>query len=256
MIDEQQLNQFNVHKGSPRANPHRWSARKTIVLTVAGGALIIAVVFGLRVWYFYKAVQTGAFVHVASNGSFTVSPHASVAHGTGVSATQAERANAPAFGAPHARVTIVEFADFECPFSRDTYTTMRSLMSAHAQNVHFEYRYFPIAELHAHALHAAEAGACASDQNKFWAYHDKLFQNQNQLEDADLERYAAEVGMDTARFTKCLTSGAHYKEVMQDYEDGINLGVRGTPTFFVNGQKVEGVVAPDDWEKLLTYFNI
>ena len=82
----------------------------------------------------------------------------------------------------------------------------------------------------------------------------KLFQNQSQLENADLKRYAKEAGLASSAFNACLDGGVHYKEVMQDYQDGVRAGVRGTPTFFVNGQKVEGVITLPEWEKLITYF--
>ncbi|MBI5230068.1 MAG: thioredoxin domain-containing protein [Candidatus Magasanikbacteria bacterium] len=252
MIDEQQLNQFNIKRGDTKRfiKPSALIAACVIVLVIALGGVV-----AWRTWYFYKLVKTGADVQLAHTGNFTVSPRAQNSVPSFVDGKLIDRAGAPTFGAQkNAPITIVQFADFECPFSRETYNTVRELMNTHAQDMRFVFRYFPIAEVHPHALKAAEAAGCANDQGKFWVYYDKLFQNQSQLENADLKRYAKEVGLASGVFGACLDGGVHYKEVMQDFQDGVRAGVRGTPTFFVNGQKVEGVISLAEWEKLLTYF--
>lgn len=252
MIDEQQLNQFNIKRASTRRRKNSSKFIALFVLVIVG---LFGVVLVWRTWYFYKLVKTGADVQLTRAGAFTVSPHAQTAATPSVDAAYLVRAGAPTFGAQkNTLITIVQFADFECPFSRDTYGTIRELMTTHAGEVHFVFRHFPLVELHSHALKASEAAACANDQGKFWVYYDKLFQNQLQLADTDLKRYAKEAGIASGVFDACLNGGVHYKEVMQDYQDGVRAGVRGTPTFFVNGQKVEGVLSLAEWEKLLTYF--
>lgn len=252
MIDEQQLSQLNIKRGVTKRfkKSSMLIAACVIVLVIAfGGALV------WRTWYFYKLVKTGADAQLARAGGFTASPRARNSVVPSVGNNQLARLGAPEFGALKSNITIVQFADFECPFSRDTHSTIREFMAIHAKDMRFVFRHFPIAELHPHALKASEAASCANDQGKFWAYYDKLFQNQTQLEDADLKRYAKEAGLASVPFDECLDSGVHYKEVMQDYQDGVRAGVRGTPTFFVNGQKVEGVISLPEWEKVLTYFN-
>lgn len=252
MIDEEQLNQFNIKRGT-----RRHFKRSGVFMAAVIMAVIAALggVVAWRTWYFYTLVKSGSDIQLAHTGSFTVSPRARGYASSSFDTIQVERAGAPSFGASKkTSVTIVQFADFECPFSKDTYSTVREFMNTHAEDTRFVFRYFPIAEVHSHALKAAEAAGCANDQGKFWVYYDKLFQNQEQLADTDLKRYARETGMNSRVFDACLDGGAHYKEVMQDYQDGLRAGVRGTPTFFVNGQKVEGVISLAEWEKLFTYF--
>ncbi|KKU07068.1 MAG: DSBA oxidoreductase [Candidatus Magasanikbacteria bacterium GW2011_GWA2_45_39] len=252
MIDEQQLNQLNIKRAPVRRMN---TTSKWIIFCVLAVAAAFGVVVGWRTWYFYKLVKSGSQVRLAHTGNFTVSPRARGFASSSFEAAWIDRAAAPAFGSQeNTSITIVQFADFECPFSRDTYGTIRELMTTHEKDVRFVFRHFPIAEVHPHALKASEAASCANDQGKFWAYYDKLFQNQSQLENADLKRYAKEAGLASSAFNACLDGGVHYKEVMQDYQDGVRAGVRGTPTFFVNGQKVEGVITLPEWEKLITYF--
>jgi protein-disulfide isomerase len=102
------------------------------------------------------------------------------------------------------------------------------------------YRDFPLTQLHPRALPAALAADCANAQGKFWQYHDLLFANQSALDDASLEAYAAQLGLDQATFDECYTSREYFDEVAADFQDGVDYGVSGTPTFFVNGHRLVG----------------
>ena len=101
------------------------------------------------------------------------------------------------------------------------------------------FRDYPL-PMHDRAGVAAEAAQCANVQGKFWEYHDKLFENQGALQDADLKSYAAAVGLDTAAFEQCFTSGRFRTDVAKDAEEGSRFGVSGTPAFFVNGRSLTG----------------
>lgn len=151
----------------------------------------------------------------------------------------------PALGSPEAPVTMVEFSDFECPFCgrfwRDTLPQLE-VRYIRTGKVRFVYRDFPISAIHASAAKAAEAGACAHEQGKFWPYHDRLFQQQDALGIPNFKRWAAELGLDGVRFNECLDAGRYAGEVAKDYADGQAAGVNGTPTFFVNGRQVVGAV--------------
>ncbi len=128
-------------------------------------------------------------------------------------------------------------------------------MNEYADDVLFVYRDFPVADLHPDAEKAAEAGECANDQDKFWAMHDKLFENQNALSVADLKNYAVQVGLNTDTFNSCLDSGINAIEVAKDLQDGVELGKNlptlGTPLFIINGYPIPGVITDEKWHELL-----
>lgn len=176
----------------------------------------------------------------------------------------------PAIGAPAAtaKLTIVEFSDFECPFCRQAFPIIRGIAAAYGdRGVRYVYRDFPVDALHANARAAAEAAQCAHAQGKFWAYHDKLFQNAGApdanttngggLDRASLARYARQVGLDQ-RFDVCLASGEMHDAVQRDVDAGTALGVHGTPTwFFMTGndpstaRRVEGVIPREAFTQFL-----
>jgi protein-disulfide isomerase len=108
------------------------------------------------------------------------------------------------------------------------------MMQEYAGKVRLVFREFPL-DFHKNAKKAAEAALCANDQGKFWEYHDLLFKNQQKLEVPQLKEHASAAGLDSAKFTGCLDSGQHTKDVEADMATGQKLGVPGTPTVFVNG---------------------
>lgn len=147
----------------------------------------------------------------------------------------------PARGPEDAPVTIVEFTDYECPFCRRYHRrTYGRLLDAYEGEIRYVVRNFPLSSIHPHARKAAEAAACAHNQGQFWKYHDHLFENADALEEADLERYARDLGLSGPAFDRCLESGAESETVAADVAAGKRLGIRGTPTFFVNGEILVG----------------
>lgn len=157
----------------------------------------------------------------------------------------------PALGNPQAKIVIVEFADFQCPYCRESAVILKKLLSRYPNDVYFIFRDFPITEIHPEALKAALAGQCAWEQGKFWELHDLFFARQDELNDKVIISLADQVGLDLDRFTNCMDSKKYLDEVLIDFEDGVNLGVAGTPTFFVNGYSVAGTVPLEKWEELI-----
>ncbi len=151
----------------------------------------------------------------------------------------------PSLGRADALVTIVEFADFGCPFSADESFVLRELMKRYPEQVRFMYRDFPLTDLHPLAQKAAQAGECAQDQGKFWDYHDKLYQNQNSLSEENFLEFAQALNFNMGQFEQCLNSGRYADEVIDDYQDGVEAGVYGTPTFFINGNRIGGAIPAD-----------
>ena len=138
-------------------------------------------------------------------------------------------------GSEHARVTLVEYGDFECPSCKVAVTTPRLLLDRFPNKVRFIFRHFPQQEAHPHALLAAEAAEAAAAQGKFWQMHDVLFQNQAHLKDKDLHRYAEGLGLDMARYTAEMDDHIYLQKVREHIEGGRRSHIRATPTFFVNG---------------------
>jgi protein-disulfide isomerase len=138
-------------------------------------------------------------------------------------------------GAEHARVTVIEYADFECPYCKMAEQTPPLLLERFPGKVRFIYRHFPLVEAHPHAFLAAEASEAAAAQGRFWQMHDLLFQNQGHLKDKDLYRYAGEAGLDLARYTAEMDDHIYLQKVREHVEGGRRSHIRATPAFFVDG---------------------
>lgn len=151
---------------------------------------------------------------------------------------------APVKGDADAPVTIIEFSDFECPFcGRHYQQTLPQIEEEYIETgkVKYAYRDFPLS-FHPNAQKAAEAGKCAAAQSDelFWELHDKMFENQKQLNEENYKAWAAEAGADVEAFNECLDSGEMADEVRADFNAGRQAGVKGTPGFFVNGKLISG----------------
>ena len=153
-------------------------------------------------------------------------------------------------GPRQAPVTIVEFSDFQCPYCRAVVPTLKQLTARYGDRVRWVFRDFPIEAIHPQAPVAHEAARCAGDQDKFWPYHDVLFGRTDLGIDA-LKQYAVEVGLDTGAFAKCLEEGRHRAAVAADVQAGSQLGVTGTPTFFVNGRPLVGNLPLSEFQRVI-----
>ena len=162
-------------------------------------------------------------------------------------------ADDPSKGDPEAKVIVVEFGDFQCPFCKQAEPILRQVLDKYGEKIYFIYRDYPITSTHPEALAAAEAANCAAAQGQFWEYKEQLFARQDELSSATYRSIAEALGLDMPPFNVCLNTHATRAEIMADAEDGANLGVRGTPTFFINGQMFPGVLQYDFWDKVLTY---
>ena len=139
----------------------------------------------------------------------------------------------PVLGNKNAPVTVIEFSDFQCPFCERFYSQTLPLLEQNyisTGKVKLVYRDFPLSSIHPDAQKAAEAAECADEQGKFKEMHDKLFENQNSLSTSSLKSYAAQLGLDAAKFNGCLDSGKYASEVQKDFNDGSAAGVSGTPS--------------------------
>lgn len=150
--------------------------------------------------------------------------------------------NAPMIGNKDAKVTIVEFSDFECPFCERFYTGAYAQIKTEyidTGKAKLYFMHFPLS-FHAQAQKAAEAAQCAADQGKFWEMHDKMFENQASLSVENFKKWAKELNLRSSEFDSCLDSSKNAKIVADSEAYGQTLGVTGTPSFFVNGKSLVG----------------
>jgi protein-disulfide isomerase len=147
-------------------------------------------------------------------------------------------------GPDNAAVTLIEYGDYQCPYCGEAELEIRAVRKALADRLRFVFRNFPLAEAHPYAPQAAAAAEAADLQGKFWPMHDMLFRNQQALDEGSLFSYAAEIGLDVARFGADLESSAVLERVDRDIEGGERSGVEGTPSFFINDLKYE-----DSWDR-------
>ena len=147
-------------------------------------------------------------------------------------------------GNANAKITLVEYSDFECPFCASFHPTVKQLLADYPNDIRLVYRHFPLRQLHPNAQKAAEASECAAEQGKFWEMHDKLFElNTARSLTLDAMKTAAkDMGLDTTKFNSCVDSGKYASEVEKDYKDGIAGGVTGTPGTFVGSEYVAGAL--------------
>jgi protein-disulfide isomerase len=145
-------------------------------------------------------------------------------------------------GQVNAPISIVEYGDYECPYTGMAYPIIRGIMKRFGDKTQFVFRNFPPNEIHPHAQHAAEAAETAAVQDKFWQMHDLLFEHQKALDDNDLLEYAKKVGLDIDRFKKEISAHSYVPLIEESFRSGIDSGVQGTPTFFVDGLRYE-----DSW---------
>ena len=147
----------------------------------------------------------------------------------------------PSFGPEDTEITLVEFSDFQCPYCKRWHNEVyQPLLAAYPGQIRLVYRNLPLTSIHPQAMSAAIASLCANDQGAFWPYHDKLFGGELELGRTAYVQYAAELGLDEAAFETCLDSGKFDTVIQEDMDFSLNLGVRSTPTFFVNGLAVVG----------------
>ncbi|HEY7292167.1 MAG TPA: thioredoxin domain-containing protein [Vicinamibacterales bacterium] len=156
----------------------------------------------------------------------------------------------PSKGDTKAPIQMIEFSDFQCPFCLRAQPTVEQVLKTYGDRIHFVYRHYPLPS-HPGAKPAAEASACANEQGKFWPYHDRLFEQPGKLSDADLKKSAADLGLDTARFNSCVDSHKYKDQVEADMKDGNDVGVDGTPAFFINGRMLSGAQPFEAFKKII-----
>lgn len=216
-----------------------------------GVVLTLAALFVWRVWTYYRLIESGETVALPQfSGQFTAAGDAAPAGAALGLATEDD----PSIGPADAKLTIVEFVDYQCPFCNQASSTFREAAATYGDRVRFVVRDFPVQDLHPDAVTSAEAAGCAQSQGKYWPMHDRLFALRGVMARADLDRAAAQSGLDMAVYAACMDLHARIDEIQEDLVAGVAAGVRGTPTFFFNGQPVEGAIPREAFDALIKRF--
>ncbi|MGH9862505.1 MAG: thioredoxin domain-containing protein [Candidatus Acidiferrales bacterium] len=147
---------------------------------------------------------------------------------------------APFRGSATAPVTIVKFEDFHCPYCKQAQPTLSQVLLKYGDRVKLIHRDFPLDTLHPGARRAAEAARCATAQDKFWPYHDLLYSNSPKTDPEQLKAYARQVGLNMGAFEQCVSRETYKEAVQKDIDLGLELGLNGTPSFFINGRLFSG----------------
>ncbi len=156
----------------------------------------------------------------------------------------------PVIGPADARITIVEFSDFQCPYCAAAVVQARAILEKYPKDVRLVFKQFPLDD-HSQAFLAAEAAVAAHAQGKFWQMHDKLYGNYRAISAKNILVWAQEIGLDMKRFVQEIDSGKYKGEIENEVKQGEDAGVQGTPTFFFNGRRYSGAFQADAISELL-----
>ncbi len=159
-------------------------------------------------------------------------------------------AGAPVLGSQTAPITIVEFSDFQCPYCAAAVPQIDALLKAYPTQVKLIFKQFPL-EIHSQAELAAQAAVAAQKQGKFWALHDAMFANRDDLSRQNLLQLAKQAGLDMHRFESDIDSTEVRETIVRDVQDGNQAGVEGTPTIFINGQRYNGPITLDTLKPIM-----
>jgi protein-disulfide isomerase len=162
-----------------------------------------------------------------------------------------DTAGAPFKGPAAAPVTVVKFEDFHCPFCKEAQRTIAQLLERYPDRVKLVHKDYPIDELHPAARAGHLAARCATEQGKFWPYHDALYTNAPKTAPEELRGYAKAAGLDVASFDQCLSAGRYAAPVQKDVDEGKRAGVSGTPAYFINGRSLVGAQPLENFVALI-----
>jgi len=224
---------YNVVRPTPEADPPAQLAQMRSYFFVGVAALLIGV---------------PAFYELAAHGEVAPPPPPPASDTT---ADRLVRPDSHVAGNPNSALTVVEFGDFECPVCGREEEVAREIRAKYRNQIRFIFRQFPLVHIHPFSERMAEASECAAEQGKFWEAVDKIYSRQTDLSEEGLKRDATEVGLDQYRFNQCMASGAETARVKRDHEDGVALGVNGTPTFFVDRQAIPDIPDLDEFSRII-----
>jgi protein-disulfide isomerase len=224
--------------GQQTARPQMWRTPKAFRSCTLVGIIALIVISGVNVYELDRQrADLNAQVQQLANAT-GVRLVDSRSNQTRIYTVSTE--GSPLLGPQAAPIKIVEFSDFQCDYCAMVGLTLRQIREIYKDNVQIVWKNLPITSIHRNAMDAALAAQAAYKQGKFWEFHDKLFENQDQLDPESLKHYAAEVGLNSSQFETDRQSSEAKRRVDEDITQAQSLGVTGTPTFFINGHLLVG----------------
>jgi len=228
-----------------------------IPVTIISVILItLGLIFVWRVFVYFQAIRSGDTSKLPQFSSqLSFSPDAAEKQAAGsTNRSVLETSDDPSIGPDNADLVIVEFMDYECPFCKKVSGTVRTLADKYSDRVKVIARDYPVLELHPQALTVAEAAGCVEEQGFYWQMHDRIFAEEPPFSRDFLDQIALQSGADREQYEECMDSNRRLEEIKEDVAAGEASGVRGTPTFYFNGQRVEGAIPLAMFEELIKGF--
>lgn len=224
-----------------------------IFLAILSIFFTIVLLFGILVGYYTWQVVRGNEVTITSPFSSILSQEtlsAGVQEVTNAELNKTIHPHNPTLGEVNAPVTLLMFIDFECPYCRASFGPLQEALTQYGDAVYLVFKHVPLLAIHPRSVAASLAAQCAHEQGKFWEYHNTLFTTQD-LTDIGLSQAALTHKLDISKWSTCQKASTTEASLNKDLKDATTLGVRGTPTFFVNGTRVEGVKTSEEWKDII-----
>jgi len=224
-----------------------------LLLAIIFLVIVLLIAFGFLTINFWWQIKQGKGAELQAR----LSQNSAVVSSNNLQAVRdkVESTDDPILGNAESKFVIVEFVDFKCPVCKEFSTTLHMINSSFGDKVKIIVRDFPIESIHTDANKLAYFANCAGEQEKYWSAHDLLFLIQDELPESVSDEYllglADRLKLDKNKFSLCMQDTATFFEVMADFDAGAGSGVEGTPTFFVNGEKIEGLVPWELWKSYL-----
>jgi protein-disulfide isomerase len=209
------------------------------------GTGILGMMIALVVGYFL-----GGYMQGGGGGAPMAQIPAAAVPDSNVERYKVAIGNEPSRGGDKPKVTIVEWSDFQCPFCSRVEPTIDQILKTYGKDVKVVWKNNPL-PFHQNAMPAAQLAMYAHEKGKFWEAHHKLFQNQQQLDRASLEKYAGELGLDVEGFKKALEENKYVDQIKKEQRDAALVGARGTPAFFINGRFLNGAQPFEAFQQIL-----
>jgi len=217
-------------------------------------ALIVIIFVGFFTYYLwqirYGEESTIRELNTKFSKKITINPSQELATSTVADVKYIIRPYDPTVGEKEAPIAIITFIDFECPYCQESYPIFKQITEKYAPAVRVVFKHLPFSNLHPQAMNAALAATCAQEQNKFWEYYDILFTTK-QLDDTSLYAYAKQLSLNESQFSNCIKNKKYKQHIDQDSLDAVSAGMRGTPTYIVNGKIYEGVLSIQEWDTII-----
>ncbi len=228
----------------------------TLGFIMLGVIAVIAIIIGILTFRVWRQIKNGEISssQIQSYGQFSVAQN-STAQPQVLDVSLLNRPDAPFLGTPNPKVTVVEFLDFKCPNCLTAKPIMDQVVQKYSNKVKLVLRNFPVESTHPGATQLSEIAWCAKQQNGFFGIYNWLYAHQEALPEkmvnSDIGKLASENNLNFESLQTCLKGSEASIAINRDYADGVKLGVRGTPTFYINGEKREGVIPFEVWDTYL-----